>query len=877
MPWWCAALLFVACGLSPTRSQSVGYYVKTAHVSQVVHRYLTLSDSDLRGMLKTGYDPTMFRYQLHQLHESMEVLDSKISPYFEKLSKPLFGVTKEKILWDWIESSGGKVAGVDLLPVETFGRGLIASRTYLKGDDVVLIDRKCVMRFAQGYRASQKIRKLYAEWTSPSSLNYMAGQTHQTMEKVLLSVFLLEEVAKGPSSFFYPYIQLLPQDVAYSPIVWDEAKDEELFQGSHMVRALQQRRKEYRYEYSRGILKVVPEYTDLFSVERFQWARLIVATRAFRIYMNGALTETEKSTKTENAIIALVPVADLANHRDNAQTEWTYDVNRDAFSMTTTAKIKTGGQVFDSYGHKNNFDFLINFGFTLPNSRNVLYFFVLEVDFLGIEDIMHERTTVRIGAVPSWSATEETRVQTLANPTDGFLKKSILSKSIDHALLGVISFVRGRAHQDLHKIKTPHDRTMEYALLVLRGRLRKMKQSYSTTAEEDAKQLTAMESIESSPEKFYIHAIRLRRNEKLIIRWLLDLIERNLRAFQNFPDASRLVIQDMTVAGSGEIIVSGDHLKSVDKESIRVGSELLGKWNQGRTYYEATVVTVHDDGTADLCYWDGDKEMGVPLHRLAWFRDFHIRRRYRKAQTDNIVEERVQKLLQNDCFQFQAKADYWSYELCPGIKALQFHAEKDGGKRSQSISLGFYDKRSKDIVKDDPLAPDAYEEWYTRGGDGRVATVQYVCAPSASRALREKGALERALVNQEGKASADKELHYPPFQKSDNRIINVTEPSEMSYIFTFATPLACIFDTLKAGSIAKKPWANFFNDPTRTGVKVGDFGHARIRNQKKSSASGYNAGHITAVNGDGSVAFQYDNGVFEDKVLIQDIILEMHK
>ena len=72
------------------------------------------------------------------------------------------------------------------------------------------------------------------------------------------------------------------------------------------------------------------------------------------------MTVDEKRTQSENSNIALVPIADLANHHDTAsQTDWTYNVNMKAFTMTANMNIRKSEQVFDSYGHKNNFDFLL--------------------------------------------------------------------------------------------------------------------------------------------------------------------------------------------------------------------------------------------------------------------------------------------------------------------------------------------------------------------------------------------------------------------------------------------------------------------------------------------------------------------------------------
>ena len=63
--------------------------------------------------------------------------------------------------------------------------------------------------------------------------------------------------------------------------------------------------------------------------------------------------------------------------------------------------------------------------------------------------------------------------------------------------------------------------------------------------------------------------------------------------------------------------------------------------------------------------------------------------------------------------------------------------DKNSIKRTQTIKLGMYDKRSAKLNGRSRLAAaDAYEEWYTNGDSGRVATVRYICRPSSDDMIR---------------------------------------------------------------------------------------------------------------------------------------------
>ena len=217
------------------------------------------------------------------------------------------------------------------------------------------------MRASLTIETSKNCKKLYEGWTKDGSKNVMKHKSHQTVDKALLSVFLLEEKAKGKSSFFYPYINMLPAKVDYVPVTWNTNEIENWFQGSFMVPAIASRRNDLHNEYHEGVLSILPElrYRQGFTFEDYLWARVIVATRAFRVFINGQLDDMEEKTMSANSQIVLVPIADLLNHKKRPQTEWTFNVELNAFTLTATKAITIDSPIYDSYGDKSNFEFLL--------------------------------------------------------------------------------------------------------------------------------------------------------------------------------------------------------------------------------------------------------------------------------------------------------------------------------------------------------------------------------------------------------------------------------------------------------------------------------------------------------------------------------------
>jgi len=81
-----------------------------------------------------------------------------------------------------------------------------------------------------------------------------------------------------------------------------------------------------------------------------------VSSRVFGIVVDQVKTD------------ALVPVADMLNHKLPKQTSWFYCNNKQGFVIQSLKEISPGCEVFDSYGQKCNSRFLLNYGFVLPNN-----------------------------------------------------------------------------------------------------------------------------------------------------------------------------------------------------------------------------------------------------------------------------------------------------------------------------------------------------------------------------------------------------------------------------------------------------------------------------------------------------------------------------
>jgi histone-lysine N-methyltransferase SETD3 len=167
-------------------------------------------------------------------------------------------------------------------------------------------------------------------------------------DQPVLAAFLLQEKSKGTGSFFYPYIDMLPKSYRHMPALFSEEELSHL-QGSFSLPEITRLRQGAQWEY-RQMCLAVPAFAQ-FPPEEYFWARLVVITRVFGITVGQVSTS------------ALVPLADMLNHKRPPETHWTFSNMLNCFTIKALKGLTQGEQVYDSYGRKSNADFFLNYGF----------------------------------------------------------------------------------------------------------------------------------------------------------------------------------------------------------------------------------------------------------------------------------------------------------------------------------------------------------------------------------------------------------------------------------------------------------------------------------------------------------------------------------
>mmetsp|Transcript_18601 Transcript_18601/g.27293 ORF Transcript_18601/g.27293 Transcript_18601/m.27293 type:complete len:560 (-) Transcript_18601:604-2283(-) len=170
---------------------------------------------------------------------------------------------------------------------------------------------------------------------------------------IYLMIYILQD-RLDPESFFRPYYDILPSSLSNMPIFWSQEELKRL-EGSYLLNQIADRIEAIEEDY-KAICEICPQLADIATLDEFKWARMCVCSRNFGLQVDC------------NRTSALVPHADMLNHYRPRETKWTFDDERQAFTITTLQTIQAGAQIYDSYGQKCNHRFLLNYGFAIENN-----------------------------------------------------------------------------------------------------------------------------------------------------------------------------------------------------------------------------------------------------------------------------------------------------------------------------------------------------------------------------------------------------------------------------------------------------------------------------------------------------------------------------
>jgi len=279
---------------------------------------------------------------------------------------------KTAALLQWLESNGVYisdksswgvpghslvVANETMDDYEPSGRGLLARREITQGQPLFSIPEELVM-------TKEKAKK-----TLGSGL-----VTDDMDEFIALALLLIVERGKGDTSFWKPYLDIIPQDEELNPLFRWKDEEKALLKGSPALVAAESLKQKLKDEFAYVSANIIAKNPEVFNnlpeykaskakskidFELWEWAFAVLFSRAICFPSTNDL--------------ALVPYADLLNHNSFCSTF--FDVQTDGFFnkqrnvvLYTDRNYKQTEQVYVTYGQKSNAELLLLYGFVVERN-----------------------------------------------------------------------------------------------------------------------------------------------------------------------------------------------------------------------------------------------------------------------------------------------------------------------------------------------------------------------------------------------------------------------------------------------------------------------------------------------------------------------------
>jgi protein-histidine N-methyltransferase len=200
-----------------------------------------------------------------------------------------------------------------------------------------------------------------------------------TPPHVISRFLLMKEYLAGTSSFWSPYIRILPQPENLSgwslPPFWP-ADDQELLEGTNLDATIQEIKARLKAEF-KAARKILEEdmwenwrdYTRILH----HWAYSMFTSRSFMpslVVPNCESIMLPGGVKWDDFSL-LLPLFDIGNHSITAKVSWEVDSVTGTCKLLTGSGYRPGEQVFNNYGMKTNSQLLLAYGFMIPEAEQL--------------------------------------------------------------------------------------------------------------------------------------------------------------------------------------------------------------------------------------------------------------------------------------------------------------------------------------------------------------------------------------------------------------------------------------------------------------------------------------------------------------------------
>ncbi|KAJ3722676.1 SET domain protein [Lentinula raphanica] len=173
----------------------------------------------------------------------------------------------------------------------------------------------------------------------------------------------------------HPYVDTLPASKQLQTGLFLTSEERELFRGTNMYGAIQDREQEWRLEWNQCrnvVAEVNTEWTDAFSWESYLTSASHISSRAFP---STLLSKTPSLLSSPTTEPILLPGIDSLNHARGHPVSWivTYpnesnDLHDPCVSLLIHSPTPGGSELFNNYGAKPNAELILGYGFSIAEN-----------------------------------------------------------------------------------------------------------------------------------------------------------------------------------------------------------------------------------------------------------------------------------------------------------------------------------------------------------------------------------------------------------------------------------------------------------------------------------------------------------------------------
>ncbi|KAF9955323.1 hypothetical protein BGZ65_003461 [Modicella reniformis] len=276
----------------------------------------------------------------------------------------------------WLEANGATVSkslSLQDYSAEYAGRGVVAIGDINKDEELFSIPRSLLLS-PETSELAKKIDLASLEGWNP------------------LMMCMIYEYCCGEESQWKPYFDILPTEFS-TPMFWTNEEQEEL-KGTGVIDKIG--KEEVESIFKEKLWPLISSNPDLFpTLDRDESSYLKIFHRMGSLIMAYAFHDTlptkeegssdgsvmdedeededeDDDEKESKVNVSMVPMADMLNHKTGHNNARLFH-EKTCLRMVAIKPIKTGQQIYNTYGDLCNADLLRKYGFVdVPNSHNIV-------------------------------------------------------------------------------------------------------------------------------------------------------------------------------------------------------------------------------------------------------------------------------------------------------------------------------------------------------------------------------------------------------------------------------------------------------------------------------------------------------------------------